>query len=742
MLKAFFAFPTQRVGRFVVLGAWLLALGLTLGLNLPHKFSAAQKNDARYYVPASAESTKANVAVGKIIDANTLPFIVVVHRPSKITHADRKAITAQLKRFNATSRAQPLTVGTGKAQHTVTLRDTVRVQKGKWLAAGHPSKDGTSELIVGAVKVTGKNDRLTNAVDALRTGVEPLKTRGLTVDVTGAAGFSYDGLKVFENLDGSLVIAAGLLVVVLLILIYRSPILFLIPIAAVAAAELVSRGAGYLLTLAGVTATGQSSAILSILVLGAGTDYALLVVARYREELRHHKRPRDAMQLAMNSAGPAVFASGMTVIAGLLTLMLATVRGTSGLGPVGALGVLIAMTSMLTLLPALFSVCSLVGNAGRWVFWPRIPHYAATAGDAAHGAWRRVGDRIARTPRRIWIGTAVLLLVFAGGLVTFSSNLSQSKTFIGKVESVEGNDLLQKSYPSGTGSPTYIVVTAPTKAKATLRAVRKDPAIASARLEGYSPANGVLIAATLKDDPQSVTAYHEIPRIRQVAQAASGDTASVGGDTAVSADLRVANLHDIKVIIPVVLAVVLLILFALLRAVLLPVLMILTVILSFAAALGLSSLVFKYVYGFSGEDVAVVLYTFVFLVALGIDYNIFLATRIREEAVKHGTREGILTGLAVTGGVITAAGVVLAGTFIVLVTTPVVFLVEVGLAIAIGVLLDTFLVRSILVPALALDIGHKIWWPNEAAIPYESAPREEARAEVPEALPEQPRPLL
>ncbi|MDO9352842.1 MAG: MMPL family transporter [Solirubrobacteraceae bacterium] len=702
--------------RWIVIALWLVAAVVTIGLNLPGKLGEVETNEARNYLPADAESTEAYEAVSRIIKTENVPLVAVVRREGGLSKQDLADIRSQLASFNRTGADQPIEVTDPdtKEERKVTLADVERSPKGDWLTLGDVSKDGTTALILGAVKVTEDSERLLDGIDALRSGLLPLREEGRVMKVTGGAGFSYDAIKVFGNLNASLVLGALALVFVLLLVIYRSPFLLWFPLLAVVFAEVTSRGVAYLTTDLGVTVTGQSSSIMSVLVLGAGTDYALLVTSRYREELRHHENRHDALRLAMVSAGPAVLASGLTVVAGLLTLMVASVEGTAGLGPLGAIGVAVAMLSMLTLLPAVFAVLP------RGVFWPVTPKAGSEGADATHGFWRRTGERISRHPRRTWIVTGLLLLVCAGGLTQFNPNLSQNDTFIGDVESVEGGDLLAKSFPGGTSAPAQVVVRDPAKVQSVVTALSASKEIGKAVpiAEGE---DGAVIDATLNEDPFSIEGQDAIPAVRETAKKAGGQDVLVGGDTAINYDLAKANDRDLKLIIPIVLFVVLLILIALLRALVLPLILIGTVVVSFAAALGLSSLLWQEVFGFAGADRSIILFAFVFLVALGIDYNIFLASRIREEALQHGTTEGILRGIGATGGVITAAGIVLAGTFLVLASTPVVFLVETGSAIALGVLLDTFIVRSILAPALALDVGRKIWWPWQAHIPQDGA---------------------
>jgi putative drug exporter of the RND superfamily len=581
------------------------------------------------------------------------------------------------------------------------------------------------------------------------------------------------------------------LVIFLLIVIYRSPIFLFIPLAAIIFAEMLARSVGYGLSELGVTINGQSSAIMSIMVLGAGTDYALLIVARYREELHHTLDRHEAMRAAITSAGPAVFASAATVIAALLCLSIAKVNGTSGMGPIVAMGVACAALSMLTLLPALLTIF------GRRAFWPFVPHTpswsladeepttgvgrrivnGSSAGallpvvgaalivvlllpivllnallrlllglvrvkvpslivgpldrrifkpyevrrtkhehlaDATHGFWKRVGDRVATGPRRVAVGSIAVLLVLCAGLAFFSTDLTTNDSYRTEVESVEGQDLLAESFPSGASAPTDVIVPDPADVPAVTRAVQNAPGVESVTGPVAEGEQGVLVQATLELPPYSTEAFDLVEPIREAAHAAAPGTL-VGGATAVEFDVRDAAGWDSTVIPPIVLVVVLVILVILLRSVLAPVLLVLTVILSFLAALGVGYFAFDVLFDFPGSDPSLPLFAFVFLVALGVDYNIFLVARAREETLKHGTREGMLRALAVTGGVITSAGIVLAGTFSVLAVLPLVFLTEIGFVVAFGVLLDTFLVRSVLVPALFLDIGQKVWWPSALA---------------------------
>ena len=762
-MKKLLTLPSGRRAKWIVVAIWLITVFAFSAANLPSKFEEIQKNDSASFLPSDAESTKALEATKEIQGAENVTVVAVYRRDGGLTAADRQRLAADRAELNA-----------------LELRNT-----GPF---GEPriSPDGTSALLLADIATDGESDTILKPVDEVRERISD-PGGGLEVQVTGSAGFSADAIKVFENINGTLLIAAVALVFLLLAGIYRSPLFLWIPLITVGFAELVSRGLGWMASeVAGVTVNGQSSSIMSILVLGAGTDYALLVVARYREELRHEQDKHTALATALAASGPAVVASALTVVLALLCLTVAEVNGTAGLGPLGALGVLTAMVAMLTLLPALLAIF------GRRAFWPFVPygpegpeapdatpapsHIAPRLGfavamlfnvgilvgvlavvgvpapitlgtvlviaivlrvaggpftarfrstehrfsdvarqvDATHGRWRQWGDWIARHPRRVWIVTTLLLGVMALGLLNYSTGLTQGNSFRDDVESVQGQKLLSKAFASGDNAPTDIVVPAAAKVAAVERAVKDVPGVAAVRVvkEGEP---GTYLQAALTSDPYSTEAYDVIPAIRSAAREAGGDDVLVGGTTAIERDLRAASERDNRVIIPLVLLVVFLVLIVLLRAIAAPILLMTTVVLSFAAALGVSYVVYDVLFDFPGSDPSLPLFAFVFLVALGIDYNIFLMARVREEAQKHGTRQGMLRGLAVTGGVITSAGIVLAGTFAVLAVLPLVFLTELGFAIAFGVLLDTFVVRSTLVPALVLDIGSKVWWPSKLA---------------------------
>jgi putative drug exporter of the RND superfamily len=476
----------------------------------------------------------------------------------------------------------------------------------------------------------------------------------------------------------------------------------------------VAEGVIYLLTQhANLTVNGQSEGILVVLVIGASTDYALLLIARYREELRRHADRHEAMAVALRRAGPAIIASGLTVVAGMLCLLAAESNDISGLGPVAAVGIGVGLIAMITLLPALLVVF------GRWIFWPARPASGSTE-PTIQGLWSRIGQAISRRPRAVWLVTAILLAASAAGMIGFKfGTLTTAEAFRGTQPSITAQQVLARHFPAGSGEPVDVIATS-AHAGAVKTALADTPGIAS-----VSPAvtkNGLsFLQATMTMPPDSPAAYTLVDRIRTAVRAIPGADAKVGGGTAINMDVESAAAHDRDLLIPLILGVVLIILGLLLRAIVAPLILIATVVLSFGAALGLSSLLFKHLFGFAGADTSMPLFVFVFLVALGIDYNIFLMTRVREESARSGTRRGAVAALAATGGVITSAGLVLAGTFAMLGTLPLVEFTEIGVAVALGVLLDTIVVRSVFVTALTLDIGRHIWWPAALANPESSS---------------------
>jgi putative drug exporter of the RND superfamily len=675
-----------RRAKWLVALFWLVVFVGLNGADIFNRYSDAETNRTVDYYPESADSIQLLERIEEFPSGERFAAVVVYRRDGGLTAADRAAVQEDR----------------GELRQAAT--------------AGDPpppavSRDGTTALNVVPLEPTGEGDIVTRDVDRVREAIADAPS-GLQVEVTGSAGFAADAIDVFESINGTLLLATGLLVLILLVLIYRSPIFWLIPFFAVVVAEVGSRGLGYLLSELGVTVTGQTSAILTVLVFGAGTDYALLIVARYREELRRQEDRHAAVATAMRTAGPAIVASAATVMLGILCLGFAEVKGTSGLALIGATGIGLAMVVMCTLLPALLAIF------GRRAFWPFIPHYGDEGADATHGFWRGVAERVGWRPRRVWVGSSVALGVMALGLVFFNTDLTTGNGFRDEESSTRGQELVARAFPAGANVPNTVLVPNPRQAEAVRAALGERPEVASLGPVETGPP-GARFDLVLRSEPYSTEAFDQIPGLREVAERAGGEDVLVGGPTAEEYDVRQSAERDTFLIVPIVLLVVFAVLAILLRALVMPLLLIATVVASFLAALGVGAFFFEFVFDFPGADASLPLWAFVFLVALGIDYNIFLMARVREEALRHGTRHGMLRGLAVTGGVITSAGVVLAGTFSVLASLPLVFLTEIGFVIAFGVLLDTLIVRSVLVPALVFDIGPKAWWPSTLAATME-----------------------
>jgi RND superfamily putative drug exporter len=702
---------TGRVSKWIVL---VVVLGITVIMaSFSAKLTSVQNNEASSWLPESAESTQVLEELSETVDPNDIPTLVVYQRDGGLTEDDLAQIEAdgpEIAKLDGVTDQGVLTPAAAEAA----------------AAQGAPvptlvSDDGEVAYLYFVLNfgANGWND-IPDAADEIR---DIATLDGGQVHLAGYGGQAADSAEAFEGIDTNLIFATLAVVIVILLFTYRSPILWLLPILCAVSANFIATGLVYLLAkYADLTVNGQSQAILGILVIGAGTDYALLLVARYREELRRHDDRHEAMAFALHRAAPAIFASAATVAVGMLCLSFADLNSTAGHGPVLAIGVAVTRLVMITLLPALLVIC------GRWVFWPKRPAYRS-AEPTANGFWARVGRAISHRPRRVWLTTTGLLLLACLGLFRLdASGLSTEDTYTKEFDSIKGQALLTDHGLADNSNTIQVVTNADQAAEVAASLEGVEGLGAPGEVQPISD-DRVWFEATVNADISSSTAADIVESSREAVHAVSGADAVVGGGAAFYLDTKIASERDSFVIMPLVLGVVLLILIGLLRAVVAPLILIATVVLSFGAALGISALLFEYVFGFAGSDPGFPLFAFVFLVALGIDYNIFLMTRVREETVTYGTRKGSLIGLASTGGVITSAGIVLAATFLVLGSLPLVFLAELGVAVALGVMLDTLVVRSVLVTAINLDLGGKIWWPSK--LDSADTPLTESEAEAP-----------
>lgn len=679
MMRKIAALPSGRLGKWVVIALW--AALLVPALMLAGKLGDVEENDNSAWLPGNAESTAVVERAEKFMSADTLPAVVIYDRSAGVTDADLAKAKADVEAFNGIENIVGPAQGPVKSEDGKAIQTVVQVKKDKsgWEGIG-------------------------TVVDAM-TEVGEKNADGLGFHVAGPSGYAADSIKAFSG-GGALTTITALVVVAILLLTYRSPLLPLLPLLTVGVALVTSEAVIYVLAKnAGLVVNKQTSFILTVLVFGAATDYALLLISRYREELLRHEDRHDAMAEALYRSSPAIIASAATVAVSLMLLMLATLNSTQGLGPACAVGVLVGLLAMITLMPALLVAC------GRWIFWPVKPTYGAPA-TAESGIWARVGTAVSGRPRLVWIGTALALAVMALGVLGLKADgLANKDQFTNTPQMAVGEKIRAEHFPAGSGDPIFVVSKA-ASAEQVRTALLTVPGIASVTPPTAKDGEAVMLGE-LEDDPSSTTAMSTVKKARDAVHAVEGADAQVGGSSAVMLDTQTAAARDSKVIIPIVLVVVLLILMLLLRSVVAPVLLMGTVVLSFGAAIGVSSLVFNHVFGFAGAEASFPLLTFVFLVALGIDYNIFLVTRVREVSMEQGTRRGALLGLSTTGGVITSAGLVLAGTFGAMASLPLVFAAELGFAVAFGVLLDTMIVRSVLVTALTLDVGRWMWWPSK-----------------------------
>ncbi len=686
--------PRRWLGPLLVIGAFLLVGGGLGGLG--GKLEQIQRNDSAAYLPASAEATRV-LNDSKAFTGESTAAIVVYTKGSPITDTDKRDIVLVAFRI------------VDQLNHDL---------------AGPPIGPIPSDLdpntAIMIIRFNGSDPELFRAnVDALRQGLADVD--GFTVHVTGPAAAQTDLIEVYGSINLVLLLVTALAVLIILVVVYRSPILPFVVLAVAGVGLGMANGIAYLLGKWGViVVSGQVQGILDVLVLGAGTDYALLLASRFREELRRTEDSYAAMRTAWRATVAPVAASGSTVILALLCLVVSDLPATKGLGPVAALGIFFALVSMLLLLPAILLLL------GRAAFWPFRP----VAGAAGEPGLSRTARLIDRRPRLVWAVTALALGACALGLIRLEAKgVQRTDSFLTQVESVDGQRLLDDAFPASSGAPAVVIAKADrledvVRAISTVNGVHDllryvDPVEAyEHRLNGQPPPTTKVVDGysrlelTLTPEVDSPEAGAVIAELRRVVHAIPGADARVGGSTANTVDSLAAAERDRRIVIPLVLVLVFVVLALLLRAIVAPLLLIGTVILSFLATLGVCGVLFRDALGFAGAEPSFPLLAFVFLVALGIDYTIFLMTRVREESAGRTHREGLLRGLSVTGGVITSAGIVVAATFAALSVVPLVYLTELSIAVAFGVLLDTLVVRSLLVPALAADIGPRLWWPR------------------------------
>ncbi|WP_328770089.1 MMPL family transporter [Streptomyces sp. NBC_00286] len=673
LLKRVARAPGGRRGKWFVLAAWLI-VAVALG-PLAGKLGDVEDSSANAFLPRGAESARVNTELEKFRTDTVMPAVVVYTGEG----ADEKAAADR----------------TAFAQF---------VPPGEEVSQPIPSED--REALMTVVPLDSEDD-ITSKIDELRKVAGANAPPGVDVEVGGPAGSLTDSVAVFDGLDSTLLLATGLVVAALLLITYRSPFLWLLPLLSVGFAAVLTQVTTYLLAKhAGLPVDPQSAGVLMVLVFGVGTDYALLLIARYREELHRHADRHEAMRIALRRSGPAILASAGTIAVGLACLAFADINSSRSLGLVGAVGVVCAFLAMVTVLPALLVI------TGRWVFWPFVPHHGTPA-RKPRTVWSRIGTAVARRPRWSWMMSVAATGVLALSAVGISMGLTQAEMFQDKPESVVAQERISAHYPSGASDPAKIVTSTDRTGQVRTAAAAVD-GVARVENDGDRTPDGQLttLSVVLQDTPDSQAAKDTIDDLRDAVHQVEGAHALVGGTTAQTLDTQRAADRDLTTVIPIVLLVVLAVLIWLLRALVAPLLLLATVVLSYFAALGASNLLFEHVLGFAGVDWSIPLMGFVFLVALGIDYNIFLMHRVKEEAARLGHTHGVLEGLTSTGGVITSAGIVLAATFAVFAGLPLVTMAQMGVLVGIGVLLDTFLVRTVLVPALALDLGRWFWWPG------------------------------
>ena len=700
-MKALAAFVTGRRTKWAVLAVWVVLVVAFAG---PGSKLADETNDqTQSFLPDSAESTKVlNIQKERFREGQTRDALIVYHRAGGLNAADK----VRIKR-DAAAAARTLPVSRPPA-----------TPFGPRAPHGLVAPGG--EVAYSVISFPDNNDKLADWGKDLRDIVDRSQRPGVDVYVTGDVGFNTDAEEIFGSLDAKLLLATVLLVLILLGAIYRSPAVALMPLIVVGLAYTVAQGLIYFYAKSGETVSTNSTSILVVLMFGVGTDYCLLLVSRYREELRKWDDKHEAMRHALERSGPAILASGLTVAISMLVLLLAENGGIKSFGPVAAIGVACVLVAGLTLLPALLAI------GGRRGFWPRKAEVAFDPEGLharASGWWRRFGDRVLQRPGLALIATLALFGVGALGLLAYKEDYSTTSFFKKSTESVDGFKVLEQALPAGALAPTNVLVerdngrVRPADVEAARRIARTQPGVAEVTQVQSRSTDGRIARfdVVFSSDPYHAETLDRVPQLRdRLDVLGPGVNALVGGGTAIQFDYADASRHDIKLIVPIAIALIAIILAILLQAIVAPFVLIASVLISFFGTFGLSILFFRFVAGDEGIDASLPMFAFIFLVALGIDYTIFLMSRVREEARRFGTREGMLRALSATGPVITSAGLILAGTFSVLMTLPVTFAFDIGFMVAVGILLDTFVVRTIMVPAAVELLGDKVWWPSTA----------------------------
>jgi RND superfamily putative drug exporter len=686
----------------VIVAVWLVAVVVMSPLG--SKLADETRDDTASFLPESAESTRVVETLdSKFASQETSLGLIVYQRDGGLTEADKQKIADDAAALEALP------------DDELPLEQPPVTPFGPKAPPGVVSEDGSLAYTVVTVPTDFEKSADWGKLVRETTGSE---ADGMQILLTGDLGFNTDATEVFSDIDTKLLLATVLLVLVLLGAIYRAVLVALTPLIVVFFAYTVANGFIYLYAKSGATVSSNSTSILIVLMFGVGTDYCLLLVSRLREELRRTEDKHAAMVTALSRSGPAILASGLTVTLAMLVLVVADSRNTSTLGPVAAIGVASALLAGLTLLPALLTIF------GRRGFWPRratVEYDPEHAADQKPGAWRRFGDRVLQRPGVALAITGVVFVGGALGLLAYKVDYSTTTFFKKEVEAVDGFKLMEKAFPPGVLAPMTMLVESgdgpvtPEQVQTAADAAAGVDGVASATVTAQKSEDGTIGVASvvLDQDPYTKSALGIVPDVREaVAKSVEGATVLIGGGSAIQYDFDQATERDLKVIVPLALFVIAVILALLLRAIVAPLVLIASVILSFLCTLGLSVLFIRFVVGDAGLDASIPTFAFIFLVALGIDYTIFLMARVREEARVYGTREGMLRAISATGPVITSAGVILAGTFSVLMTLPVTFTFDLGFMVALGILLDTFIVRTIMVPAAVELIGDKIWWPS------------------------------